>query len=155
MSLQSYFINLDTAAERRELLESNYQERMPSSWPLKRISAIDRTLIEQLNPVGNLSTTEKACFFSHIKALEQSLDGDGHALILEDDAFFGVHSAQIIQECLNSLPDHSWDILYTDLGLTNPSNMIEFFIGIGLSFCFFLIGLTIEIIKKFHKKIKV
>jgi GR25 family glycosyltransferase involved in LPS biosynthesis len=127
MSLQSYYINLDSAKARSQSLESNYQERVTSSWPLHRINATNTKDIEALGVSGDLTLTEKACFFSHVKALEESLSNNDHAFILEDDAHFGVYSNHAIEQATRSLEDQPWDILYADLGLTNPANMVEFF----------------------------
>lgn len=127
MSLQSYYINLESAKVRSQSLEKNYQEQVTSSWPLHRINATNTQDIEALGVSGNLTLTEKACFFSHVKALEESLSNHDHAFILEDDAHFGVYSNHAIEQAIRSLEDQPWDILYADLGLTNPANMVEFF----------------------------
>lgn len=127
MSLQSYYINLNSAKVRSESLEKNYQERITSSWPLHRINATNTKDIEALGVLGDLTLTEKACFFSHVNALKASLSNNDHAFILEDDAHFGICSNQSIEWAIQSLEGQSWDILYADLGLTNPANMVELF----------------------------
>ena len=127
MSLHSYYINLDSAETRRSYLENNYHQRMGASSPLSRIQAVTPLDIEVVGAGGTLKAVEKACFISHIRAFEASLANNDHALILEDDAHFGVYSNKVIDHAISSLEGQDWDILYADLGITNPAKMVELF----------------------------
>lgn len=128
MALRSLYINVEQAVERKSFLEQNYRQFMPPEWACSRVPAVTP---EQLSPLsqshGHVSLNERACFASHVRALEQSLVDDQPVMILEDDALFGPQSFQIIRDCLQGLKNTEWDILYTDVCIPNPSVMLEFF----------------------------
>jgi GR25 family glycosyltransferase involved in LPS biosynthesis len=128
MTLQSFYINVDQAVERKNFLEQNYRQFMPPEWSCSRVSAVTP---EQLSPLNQsqayISLNERACFASHVRALDQSLANEQPVLILEDDALFGPQSFQIIRDCLQGLQNTEWDILYTDVCIPHPSAMLEFF----------------------------
>lgn len=128
MALQSFYINLEMAVERRNFLEQNYHQYMQADWPLTRISAITPERLLPVDPdQSNISVNERACFVSHVAALEQGLAGNGHVMILEDDVLFGPQSPQILRDCLKGLENSEWDILYADVCIPNPTAMLEFF----------------------------
>jgi len=127
MNVHSYYINLDNAQDRRTFLEKNFYQTHPNNSFLERVAAVDVNDVIERKVVGQLSDREKACYLSHTLALEKSLANQEHAFILEDDAYFGEHSKRLILESLAALEGMEWDILYADIGLTNPGDMTNFF----------------------------
>ncbi|MDH6504770.1 glycosyltransferase family 25 protein [Polynucleobacter sphagniphilus] len=127
MNVHSYYINLDNAQERRASLEKNFYQTHPRTSFLERVAAANVNDVIEQKIVGRLSDKEKACYLSHTLALEKSLENQEHAFILEDDTFFGEHSQSLILESLASLEGRDWDVLYADVGLTNPGDMVNFF----------------------------
>ena len=127
MNVHSYYINLDNAQDRRTFLEKNFYQTHPNNSFLERVAAVDVNDVIERKVVGQLSDREKACYVSHTLALEKSLENQEHAFILEDDAYFGEHSKRLILESLAALEGLEWDVLYADIGLTNPADMTNFF----------------------------
>ncbi|GHU33934.1 hypothetical protein AGMMS50256_26830 [Betaproteobacteria bacterium] len=75
---------------------------------------------------GKILPTEKACFLSHKKAIERSLEGNQNVLILEDDAQFGPNSFNFLK-ILDDMQDDSTDIVFTDICVGGNNDMIELF----------------------------
>src|SRR6185436_6057022 len=102
---------LESETRRRESLELNFAERKSSSWNLTRLAAVDREDVRREAIPGRLTDGEKGCFLSHKKALRFARNFPSHALIVEDDAFFGRNSCKIIQAAAPTLPEDSWDLI--------------------------------------------
>jgi len=118
--MECFFINLDGERDRRALIESNFAVHAADGWRLNRVAAVDVAGVRRRNMPGGVRDTEKGCFLSHRKAVEQSLLFDDYTMILEDDAMFGAHSCACIAEAIDTLAPESWDILYTDLIVADP-----------------------------------
>jgi GR25 family glycosyltransferase involved in LPS biosynthesis len=117
--LNVYFINLESATDRRSTLEANLREMAPH-WRIHRIKAVTReeaSLQPPFNAADNSSAT--ACYLSHLKAIEAALSSEGPAVIMEDDTQLGRQSAALIEQLLNSLPSESWDLLYGSVTYMN------------------------------------
>lgn len=127
MKVSSFYINLDSENQRKVFLEKNYQQFIGGDWPLTRVDAVvaDSDTVRSLS--GTLSLREKACFKSHLLAIEQGLDLPDDILILEDDALFGSYSKHLIVSGLALLRDQEWDLLFLDVAVPNPESMIDFF----------------------------
>jgi GR25 family glycosyltransferase involved in LPS biosynthesis len=74
---------------------------------------------------GKIREAEKACILSHRRAIELSCRDGGHSLIVEDDARFGPNTFQSIDRLGGAFDDY--DIVYTDLDLSNIHELIRFF----------------------------
>jgi GR25 family glycosyltransferase involved in LPS biosynthesis len=122
--MKIYYINLDTAEERRTHIEKNLAD-FANGEPYERIAAIDADYVERHQIEGNIRANEKGCFLSHIKAIETSLENDEPALILEDDAILGVDTVNILRSMLPGLTDI--DILFTDLCVPGAVSMLKLF----------------------------
>jgi GR25 family glycosyltransferase involved in LPS biosynthesis len=121
------YINLDSQIERRQFVEQNFAKFMPSGWTLHRYSAFDASRKAEL-PEGKLRDSEKACFLSHVGALEQALTLPGNeVLILEDDVYFGPNSARLISEALSMVPP-ALEVLFTDVCVIAPEDMVNLFL---------------------------
>ena len=84
-----YYINLETAVERREQIEANFSAHAASGWTLTRFAATDAALAADSQVPGTLTSAEKACFLSHRALLRSLQDAVGPVMILEDDAIIG------------------------------------------------------------------
>ena len=113
--MQCIYINLDEAEARREAVERTFRENCPASWTLERLPAFDRAYVEQAKIPGTLSAGEKACFLSHLRALESSMESDGPVLIAEDDVELGPATAGVLDDVIRRLPPEAWDLLYTEV----------------------------------------
>lgn len=86
-----YFINLERAKDRKELIEETLGKHELS---YERIDAIDgkKLNINELKKIYNfrkISINEVACTLSHIKAIRTAYEkGNDYALIFEDDCSF-------------------------------------------------------------------
>jgi len=118
------YINLANQADRRRNLESNFQANNALQWSLRRIDAIPSSAVaNQIQ--GRLRDSEKACFQSHIKAIKIAKQTTGHVLIAEDDILFGTRSFQAIESTLELVSEDSWDIIFTDVCVTNTHAMMD------------------------------
>ncbi len=125
--MRAFYINLEDQLERRQFVEHNFVSNAYSNWTLQRIPAVGTSFIRENNIGGQLRESEMACFFSHMLAIEQSLQHDGHIMVLEDDVLFGPSSCRLIENSLQRLSDKPWDILYTDVGVTKLHSMQDLF----------------------------
>ena len=115
---------MEDQAERRRALESNFQANNSLQWSLRRVEAVPAMEVADKIP-GRIGHGEKACFQSHIRAIELAKQSDGHVLIAEDDIAFGSRSFAAIESALALVPEDSWDIIYTEAGITNSHAMID------------------------------
>jgi GR25 family glycosyltransferase involved in LPS biosynthesis len=123
--MDCFYINLDSATERRARLESNFNAVKKPNWTLARFAAIDTDYIKQNEIRGTTSPGEKGCFLSHKFLIGQNLDREGPILIVEDDAAFGYRTCTLIDAILKQNETLDWDILFTDVCITNLKKMID------------------------------
>jgi GR25 family glycosyltransferase involved in LPS biosynthesis len=119
-----YYINLDSAEERRNAIEENLAAYSNGA-RYERISAIDADYVERNEIKGKIRAGEKGCFLSHIKAIEKSLESDEPSLILEDDAVLGAGTVGILNNMLPTIDEV--DLLFTDLCVPNATSMLQLF----------------------------
>jgi GR25 family glycosyltransferase involved in LPS biosynthesis len=124
--MECLYINLDAQKDRRDYLEANFAACKKHGWNLRRIPATDVAFVETNEIIGLLTAREKACYISHVHAIEEALKIDGPVMILEDDAAFGPRSCAVIDEAVETLPQGDWDILYSDLGLGSVHKMVDY-----------------------------
>lgn len=123
--MECFFINLASATPRRTFLEGNFAANAAPGWYLNRVEATTADEMRARAVPGGLRDTEKACFTSHRRAIEEALEAPGHALILEDDACFGPSTCARIAAALAQLPADGWDLVYTDLVIFDPVQMTQ------------------------------
>ncbi|HEY5141688.1 MAG TPA: glycosyltransferase family 25 protein [Methylococcales bacterium] len=123
--MECFYINLDSAHERRIQIESNFLENRSAEWRLSRYSAIDTGFIESKMIAGSLRPSEKACFFSHKYLIRENLHNKNPIFIMEDDVVFGKHTCAIVKSILSSSINLDWDILYTDIAVTQIATMCD------------------------------
>lgn len=124
-----HYINLDDAKARRDTLEANFAATCPTHIPCKlvrfpAISAKDKR-VKSLS--GSRSDKEKACILSHHDVILKSCQSDEPHWIVEDDVHFCSQSFTAVFDFLDTFKDADWDILFTDIDIRSPSDMIIFF----------------------------
>jgi GR25 family glycosyltransferase involved in LPS biosynthesis len=120
-----YYINLDQAIDRKKSLEENLSKFKDDNFTVSRINAINVNYILENNIKGSIRDSEKACFLSHMKAIESSLGNENSCFIIEDDAMFGP-SANLITN-LEKNVDKNIDLIFTDICIPNIHDMIDLF----------------------------
>src|SRR6266487_4693017 len=125
--MECIYINLDSETSRRGAVEQTFRDNCPPSWRLQRLSAVTPTYIGEREIEGNLRDGEKACFLSHLKALDLAREFDGNVLIAEDDILLGNGSALAIEQALGTMAGNDWDLLFTDVCIAGIHAMIELF----------------------------
>lgn len=124
--MECFYINLDSAQQRRQNLENNFESVTSPHWKLSRYSAKDAAAVEALQLPGRLRPTEKACFISHRDLILQSMQVEGHVMILEDDAHFGRMTCEAVdQHIVANSQLQGWDVIFTDVGIPNIGDMVE------------------------------
>lgn len=124
--MECIYINLDAQEARKRFLEENFAANRIDGWRLTRLPATDTAQIRRENVKGILREAEKACFFSHRKAVRLGLGMPGHVMILEDDALFGPQSCDSIQGAIDTFPENEWDLLFTDVIVLHVHLMARF-----------------------------
>jgi GR25 family glycosyltransferase involved in LPS biosynthesis len=120
-----FYINLAQQAERRAFVEDSFRAGNDRDWRLHRIEAITPRTPGVSAMVGTIRDVEKACFLSHIEAVRASREREGHALIAEDDIQFGQKTFATVEAILPTMPEQSWDLIYTDILIPDMHTMIE------------------------------
>jgi len=116
--IDAYYINLATAHDRRARLEQSFRDSgFSSNWTLSRFEALTPASQQVMEREGTGCATEKvkANYLSHIECLRLSKQTDNHALIVEDDTIFCDKTEQLLNNVIASLPEDSWDLIFTDI----------------------------------------
>lgn len=124
-AMDCFYINLDSAKDRRLHIEKNFAAYKKPGWTLTRFPAIDKAYVERNNIAGAAKPAEKACFLSHQILMGRHLGDDKSYLILEDDAAFGARTCTLIDTVLDHNKNLDWDILFTDVCIANMLTMFE------------------------------
>jgi GR25 family glycosyltransferase involved in LPS biosynthesis len=128
MRMDIRYINLDTATERRRSIEETLRDaNFSAEWPLRRFEAIRGSdeIVRKFG--GSLKRNHAGSFASHLACLEESFDDDAYLMITEDDTLFSKRTEAMVYQAMNNLRSVDWDLLYTDVAITNPHHMIDFF----------------------------
>ena len=123
--MECFYINLDSAAARRECFENNFLKNKSDGWTLSRFRAVDANYIDSHGIAGALRPSAKACFISHKNLIKANLDSKGHIFLLEDDAEFGKNTCKIIDKFLSNNKNFEWDILFTDVCVPHLATMAD------------------------------
>ncbi len=122
------YINLDSAVDRMTAIEENFCKMMaPHGFALHRLSAVTVSDVLQKNVKGLQTDRAKACYFSHVMALEKSLEFAGPVMVLEDDACFGKRTGEKLVEAMGKIMSSNfpWDIFFTDVIFGELSQMAD------------------------------
>lgn len=120
------FINLASVTDRRVFVEANFRTSCHREMEIERTDAVDAAAAA-LVP-GTLPGPAKACFLSHLKAIEASTAHADDLFIAEDDVLFGDASTRMIEAMAEGMPRQSWDVLFTDVCITDINTMIALFL---------------------------
>jgi GR25 family glycosyltransferase involved in LPS biosynthesis len=123
--MDCFYINLDSAEDRKLHIEKNFAACKKPGWTLTRFQAIDKAYVKRNNIAGAAQSAEKACFLSHQILMGQHLGDEKSYLIMEDDAAFGARSCTLIDTLLERIEHLDWDILFTDCCIANMLTMFE------------------------------
>jgi GR25 family glycosyltransferase involved in LPS biosynthesis len=124
--MKAYYINLESAMDRRLSIEKSFNEsNSDSTHSLTRFNAVTADQIQSHNIGGTLTAAEKACFLSHRSIIELNKDATDFIWILEDDSRFSPQTISFLIESIRNLSNTNWDILMTDILVTNPADMLE------------------------------
>jgi len=121
--LNTYFINLAGATDRRKALEENFRTLAPVSAKLTRVEAVDGQFVQSRGLPGKIRASEIACLLSHRKAIAASLEDAGHSLIVEDDALFGPSTFRLAPQ-LPQLFDQATDLVLLSALLGNFADLV-------------------------------
>jgi GR25 family glycosyltransferase involved in LPS biosynthesis len=124
-NMKCIYINLDTATDRNEKIIKNLKENKYEEWSVERFKAIDSAYILENKISGAVRENEKACFLSHRNLINQHKSINEPLWIMEDDARLGVSTSKIINKIMGIRNDFDWDLIYTDVCITEPTTMIE------------------------------
>jgi GR25 family glycosyltransferase involved in LPS biosynthesis len=119
------YINLDNAAARKTQIEESFAAHRGPDWELTRFPAIDTRFVEQQQIKGRIRPAEKACFLSHRAVIESNVGASAPVFVLEDDAIFGGATHPTIDNFLGISDSYNWDIIFTDLCVTQLGTMAE------------------------------
>jgi GR25 family glycosyltransferase involved in LPS biosynthesis len=106
---QGYWINLDRAVERRQVMLQQLQSVQLSHY--QRLAAVDGTV-----EYGHLPRPGvMGCWQSHLQALRLGAATKKVVHILEDDTYLGPHSLPLLNSLITSAGFDTYDIVYTDV----------------------------------------
>lgn len=113
------FINLDRRDDRLKSLMNDLNRHLDDTVKINRVSGVDAMSNNLLKSEDLISNAEKACYSSHIQAIEHSLPSNAHTLIIEDDVSFSTRTQQILSSILSSNLIEGVDVFFAELGLEN------------------------------------
>ncbi|WP_293354342.1 glycosyltransferase family 25 protein [Phenylobacterium sp.] len=119
--MRCFYINLDSAAERRANLEASFRASAPAHWELIRIPALGPE--DVADRPGSISGPEKGCFLSHRTAVAATADDLETVFIAEDDTHFSKRTFTVLEQLIEAAPD--WDLLFTDQTFLDASTMLS------------------------------
>ena len=108
--MDCFYINLDSAAERKINFEKTFNALKKPDWNLSRFPAVDTEFVKNNNVPGDSRPGEKGCFLSHKTIIGSNLAHDRPIFILEDDAVLGARTCGLIDGMLQN-KTQNWDIL--------------------------------------------
>ncbi len=122
--MKAYYINLESAVARRIGLEDVFTKFAPSGWALIRVPAIPKAEIRDRKVPGSITDSEKSCLLSHKRAIEASLNDNGHTLFLEDDASIGPRGFDALEK-LRVLDQTGIDMVFTSCLIANTELLLK------------------------------
>jgi GR25 family glycosyltransferase involved in LPS biosynthesis len=122
--MDCFYINLDSATERKTNFEKIFNALKKPAWNLSRFSAVDTEFVKNNNVPGESRPGEKGCFLSHKTIIGSNLARDRPIFILEDDAVLGARTCALIDAMLQN-KTQDWDILFTDVCIPHVLAMVD------------------------------
>ncbi len=122
--MKCFYINLDKEFTRRANIENNFLDNKIEGWSLNRYPAIGIDYIKENNIKGIQRDGPKACYLSHKYLIKENINSQSPIFILEDDAMFGKNTCKILNDLFAAI-NFEWDILFTDVCVPYPEQMIK------------------------------
>jgi GR25 family glycosyltransferase involved in LPS biosynthesis len=120
--MKCVYINLDRATDRRASLEASFAAADHGGWELVRLPALGPADVGEV--AGSRTAPQKACFASHLAALDGA-PGDGEpVLIVEDDTRFSRQTFTVLDRIIAS--SIAWDVVFLDLTFLYPNDMYRY-----------------------------
>jgi GR25 family glycosyltransferase involved in LPS biosynthesis len=120
--MKCLYINLDSATERRTLLEASFHAAALDGWSLQRIQAVGPAEAESYP--GSKPAAVKGCLLSHRRAIQAAIENPGDVLIIEDDTAFSRRGLGLLQQIV-ARPGQ-WDLLMTDIGMVSVPEVLRY-----------------------------
>jgi GR25 family glycosyltransferase involved in LPS biosynthesis len=120
--MKCLYINLDSATERRTLLEASFHAAAPDGWSLQRIQAVGPAEAESYP--GCKPAAVKGCLLSHRRAIQAAIEIPGDVLIIEDDTAFSRRGLGLLQQIVAQ--PGQWDLLITDIGMVSVPEVLRY-----------------------------
>lgn len=115
-----YYINLNSATERKSAFSRRFMQFADPSWRLTRFEAISAQDQRVQGYPGASTVSEKACFLSHMHLMDKAIFNNTKPfLICEDDCLMGPYTAPLLEKSLDFLKDKDWDLVFTQVGLSS------------------------------------
>lgn len=134
MQLDGYYINLDSATDRREALEKHLAEiKFSDRISMQRFSAIrpNPQEIEDFKVhLPGFSPGFVGALRSHTAIVRQKIlnnDGKSDLLIIEDDTQFSPRTEFFLDQAFEWLKDREWDLFYTDFIIDTQSQKVSLY----------------------------
>jgi hypothetical protein len=125
MPVSGFYINLDRSTDRNATMQQQLASLALLS-RYSRFSAIDGATQSDLT--STRSAGEVGCFMSHLRLLQQNIDGTNHLHVMEDDAILSNHAAEVIDRMIS--PGgvlEQYDIIMTDGYPTSDIGVLSFY----------------------------
>lgn len=122
-NIDLWYINLDRAVQRRELLEGSFaKSNFSNRWTLNRFPAFSADSPEVQKSGGKLSGAYKGNYLSHVECVRQSIGKDAHLFMAEDDLQFCSETGPILEQIIDTVPEASWDIIHCEISLMSATD---------------------------------
>ena len=119
------YINLDRDTVRRGFVEGNFAAHNTLGWTLRRVAAVDGRTLPESVVSARMTKGAVALSTTHRQVVRMSVGTPGHVMIAEDDILFGEKSQKMIETCIAAMEPQSWDLLFTDVCIPLPSDMVK------------------------------
>jgi GR25 family glycosyltransferase involved in LPS biosynthesis len=134
MRLDGYYINLDSATERREALEKHMAEmKFSDRISIRRFPAI-RPSPQEIEDfkvhLPGFSPGFVGALRSHTAVVQQKIvnnDGDSDLLVIEDDTQFSPRTEFFLDQAFEWLKGREWDLFYTDFIVDTQSDKVALY----------------------------
>ena len=108
---QGIYINLERSKDRNAYIQAHLQELELAPY-FKRFEAIDGSLYAPPTSKHKLTNREKACFKSHLLAIEKHEHLGKHLHIVEDDTIMHLDTKKTLYHCLCEVHFDDFDIIF-------------------------------------------
>tara|TARA_A100001011_G_scaffold379558_1_gene445729 strand:- start:3337 stop:4149 length:813 start_codon:yes stop_codon:yes gene_type:complete len=123
--MEKFYINVKSDVRRKKEFEKNNKYILNKNHIFKRFCAITPKNEKVRNLKSNLLPLERSIFLSHYELLKQQLKSNSHLWVCEDDTYLDKHTFNSLNK--TNIDAYDWDIIFTDVGIGDISNMLFLF----------------------------